>query len=54
MKHNKKYLVQDDRQCAHDVDNWKPSGLTPEEIEKETEKAFAKFDEAFKRNMGEK
>lgn len=52
MKHDEQYLVQDDSRCVRDMENWKPSGLSPEEIEEITAKAFAEFDAAIDRAYG--
>lgn len=46
------YLLQDDSRCVRDIENWKPSGLSPEEIEEITAQAFAEFDAAIDRAYG--
>lgn len=52
MNRDEEYLVLDDSRCTRGMENWKPSGLSPEEIEEITAKAFAEFDAAIDRAYG--
>ena len=37
------YLLQDDSELVRDMENWTPSGLSPEEIEVENKRISAEF-----------
>ena len=41
------YLLQDDSELVRDIENWTPSGLSPEEIEAENRRLDEKYDKIF-------
>lgn len=46
------YLLQDDSELVRDIENWTPSGLSPEEIEAENKRISAEFAAELKAYMG--
>lgn len=46
------YLLQDDSELVRDMENWTPSGLSPEEIETENKRISAEFAAELKAYMG--
>nr|DAT43241.1 MAG TPA: hypothetical protein [Caudoviricetes sp.] len=46
------YLLQDDSELVRDMENWTPSGLSPEEIEAENKRISAEFAAELKAYMG--
>lgn len=46
------YLLQDDSELVRDMENWTPSGLSPEEIEVENKRISAEFAAELKAYMG--